>query len=258
MPPKITTKKALAVASAKQSKPKEVAPPPAKCTDEVCVVPPKSQSAPKKKEPLTSPKTSISNDTFYQRYGIRLDNTKYHLAESECKDVFEAILTATTKNFETTSESDRKMLLSTLRKELTECYRGYYLRHLSEAYRQKNSLDALKALIQEDSGINFDNYMIDFLGKRIGRRIIMLEHSSKESGVYGYEVQKVGHTGSWRESPTELGGVSFALPPEHIYYIILSKCEEKISLIYITDEEDHRYYLFPGTHYVVEQINKKE
>jgi hypothetical protein len=116
----------------------------------------------------------------------------------------------------------------------------------------------LKTLIQEDSGVSFDNYMVDFIGKRIGRRIIMLEHSSKESGVYGYEVQKVGHTGSWRESPTELGGVSFALPPEHIYYIILSKTDEgKIFLISLMDKEDHRYYLFPGTHYVIEQINKK-
>lgn len=256
MPPKITAKKALAVA-AKTAKAREASNPPEKCSEESCVLPTVKTSN-KKKEPLTSPKTSISNDTFYQRYGIRLDSEKFQLCEEECSNIFEAILVATTKNYETTAEADKKTLLNTLRKELTECYRGYYLRHLSEAYRQKHSLDSLKTLIQEDNGINFDNYMIDFIGKRIGRRIIMLEHSSRESGVYGYEVQKVGHTGSWRESPTELGGVSFALPPEHIYYIIMSKTEDRIYLIHMTDKEDHKYYLFPGTHYVIEQINKKE
>lgn len=252
MPPKITAKKAMAAVAAKTAKTKES---PSKCSaDEMCVMPTSS----KRKEPLTSPKTSISSDTFYNRYGIRLDSDSYHLAESSCMDIFEAILTATTKNYETMNETERKTLISTLRRELTECYRGYYLRHLSEAYRKKHSLESLKTLIQEDSGVNFDNYMVDFIGKRIGRRIIMLEHSSKESGVYGYEVQKVGHTGSWRESPTELGGVSFALPPEHIYYIILSKTDEgKIFLISLTDTHEHRYYLFPGTHYVIEQINKK-
>ena len=253
MPPKITAKKALAVA-AKTARNRE--PVQEKCSEESCTITLKSSL--KKKEPLTSPKTSISNDTFYQRYGIRLDSEKFQLCEEECSDIFEAILIATTKNYETTPEMDKKTLLATLRKELTECYRGYYLRHLSETYRQKHSLDSLKTLIQEDNGINFDNYMIDFIGKRIGRRIIMLEHSSKESGVYGYEVQKVGHTGSWRESPTELGGVSFALPPEHIYYIIMSKTEDRIYLIHMTDREDHKYYLFPGTHHVIEQINKKE
>ena len=250
MPPKITAKKAMAVA-AKTAKSKEKS---EKCSEETCVLP----TVTKRKEPLTSPKTSISSDTFYSRYGIRLDSDSYHLAETPCLDISEAILTATTKNYETMNETERKTLLSTLRRELTECYRGYYLRHLSEAYRQKHSLDSLKTLIQEDDGLNFDNYMIDFIGKRIGRRIIMLEHSGKESGVYGYEVQKVGHTGSWRESPTELGGVSFALPPEHIYYIIMSKTEDKIYLIHMTGKDEHKYYLFPGTHYVIEQINKKE
>lgn len=255
MPPKVTAKKALAVA-AKTAKTKES--PQEKCSDTCIVASVMKGSAQKKKEPLTSPKTSISNDTFYQRYGIRLETDKYQLAETDCNDVFEAILMATTKNFETMTETEKNTTLTTLRKELMECYRGYYLRHLSESYRQKHSLDELKTLLQTDSGVHFDTYMIDFIGKRIGRRIIMLEHVSKESGVYGYEVQKVGHTGSWRESPTELGGISFALPPEHIYYIILSKFDDKISLIYITDgDEGHRYFLFPGTHYVIEQINKK-
>lgn len=271
MPPRVPIKKALAAASGK-AQPTRTIPivgpggkePVAgaggaeKCTEDTCIIANViKNSAPKKKEPLTSPKTSLTNDTFYQRYGIRL-NSDYHLAETECNDIFEAILISTTKNFETTSDFDRRMLLTTLRKELTECYRGYYLRHLSEAYRQNHSLESLKLLLQEDDGTHFDTYLIDFIGKRIGRRIVLLEHASRESGVFGYEVQKVGHTGSWRESPTELGGVSFALPPEHIYYIILSKTNDRMHLIHMQDREDHRYYLFPGTHYVIEQINRKE
>lgn len=224
------------------------------CDEKICY---REPLVAKSSPPVLNP---VSQNFFCEKYGIYIPSDLYRMGEIVCENIFEAILLGTTRNYDTISKGEQQLLLTTFRRELVDCYRGYYLRHLSDEYRASHSISDLKKMIMEDSGMNFDRYMYDFIGKRIGKRIILLSPKKEDrinAKIYGYEIQKIGTNGSWRASPHDTSTISFMLPPEHIFHIILSISDKDIRVIFMEGiTENKKYFLFPGNHIVVDECSK--